>query len=52
MEVKTDMVQVVDDRLTLNLHEGQTRAWDSKARYVAVIAGTQSGKTSFWPLVA
>ncbi len=43
MPIAPEMVEVVDDRLTLNLHEGQTKAWDSAARYVAVIAGTQSG---------
>jgi hypothetical protein len=36
-------------RLTLSLHEGQTKAWESKARFIAIIAGTQSGKTSFIP---
>jgi hypothetical protein len=44
-----EMVEVVDERLRLNLHEGQTKAWDSKARYTAIIAGSQSGKTSFGP---
>lgn len=34
-------------RIGLNLHEGQAEAWDSSSRFVAVIAGTQSGKTSF-----
>lgn len=36
-------------RTRLNLHQGQTTAWDSTARFVFVIAGTQSGKTSFGP---
>lgn len=35
--------------LRLHLHPGQTRAWDSTRRFVFVIAGTQSGKTSFGP---
>ncbi|MBS1721242.1 MAG: terminase family protein [Armatimonadetes bacterium] len=30
-------------------HEGQRRAWNSKARTVAVIAGAQSGKTVLGP---
>ncbi len=30
-------------------HEGQNRAYDSERRIVAVIAGTQSGKTAFGP---
>jgi hypothetical protein len=36
--------------MRLNLHPGQARAWQSERRFVAVIAGTQSGKTSFGPL--
>lgn len=30
-------------------HCGQWRAWNSKKRFVCIIAGTQSGKTSFGP---
>lgn len=30
-------------------HRGQWRAWNSKRRFIGVIAGTQSGKTSFGP---
>lgn len=33
----------------LNFHPGQTRAWDSAKRYTFIIAGTQSGKTSWGP---
>lgn len=33
----------------LNFHPGQEKAWDSKRRFVFVIAGTQSGKTSWGP---
>jgi len=36
--------------IKLNLHPGQKRAWESKRRIVAIVAGTQSGKTSFEPL--
>lgn len=36
-------------KVQLNLHPGQTRAWESVARFVFVVAGTQSGKTSFGP---
>jgi hypothetical protein len=39
-----------DGTLTLNFHPGQLRAWDSRKRFVAVIAGTQSGKTAFGPI--
>lgn len=35
--------------VTLNLHRGQRQAWDSTARFVFMIAGTQGGKTSFLP---
>jgi hypothetical protein len=34
-----------DGRLILNLHPGQTRVWQSKARFIAMQAGTQGGKT-------
>jgi phage terminase large subunit-like protein len=30
-------------------HRGQWRAWESTARFIAVLAGTQSGKTVFGP---
>jgi hypothetical protein len=33
----------------LHLHEGQQRAWESERRFVLMLAGTQSGKTSFGP---
>lgn len=36
--------------LTVNLHEGQRRAWDSIRRFVFMIAGKQSGKTIFGPV--
>jgi len=36
-------------RLVLTPHAGQWRAWQSEQRFVFVIAGTQSGKTSFGP---
>lgn len=35
--------------VTLHLHAGQTAAWNSERRFLFVIAGTQSGKTSFGP---
>lgn len=40
---------IKDGKLRLNMHWGQTKAWDSTARIVAVIAGSQSGKTSWAP---
>jgi hypothetical protein len=39
-----------DGGLHVYPHEGQWRALNSEARWVAVIAGTQSGKTSFLPI--
>lgn len=45
-----DLVEVtLDRRLRLHLHSGQRKAWRSKARFTAVIAGAQSGKTTFGP---
>lgn len=36
-------------RLRYHFHPGQLQAWDSERLFVAVVAGTQSGKTSFGP---
>lgn len=44
-----DFFQIRGKRLRLTLHPGQSRAWDSERRFIFVIAGTQSGKTSFGP---
>jgi len=38
-----------EKKLYYNLHPGQSRAWDSTRRFVAMLAGTQSGKTTFGP---
>lgn len=35
--------------LNITFHEGQLRAWRSNRRFILVVAGTQSGKTSFGP---
>ena len=40
---------VKDGRLSLDFHRGQWQAWDSTARFVVVLAGTQGGKTSWGP---
>jgi hypothetical protein len=37
-------------KLSLHLHPGQTQAHDSTKRFVFIIAGTQSGKTSYLPI--
>lgn len=39
-----------DGRLGLNFHSGQWQAWESTRRFVAVLAGTQGGKTSWGPI--
>ena len=46
-EIVTD--ETGAQRLILHLHSGQTRAWESKKRFVMIICGTQWGKTSFGP---
>ncbi len=38
-----------DGSLELDFHPGQTQAWQSKRRFTFVLAGTQSGKTSWGP---
>lgn len=40
-----------EGRLTLNFsnHIGQTRVWNSPARFTLMLSGTQGGKTSFGP---
>jgi len=38
-----------DGGLKLNFHAGQRRAWNSEARFIGIIAGFQSGKTSYAP---
>lgn len=35
--------------LRLNFHTGQQQAWKAQGRIIAVISGTQGGKTSFGP---
>lgn len=40
---------VENGEIVLQFHPNQWRAWDSLKRIVAVIAGTQAGKTSFGP---
>ena len=46
---RPELVEIKDGVLHLNFHEGQTRTWESKARFPAMLAGAQSGKTSFGP---
>ena len=44
-----ELVRVDKGKAQLFLHPGQEKAWDSNRRFVFVIAGTQSGKTTFGP---
>jgi len=45
-----DLVEILPDgKARLHMHPGQLRAWDSERRFPFVIAGTQSGKTSWGP---
>lgn len=44
-----DLVEVTNGRLRLHMHPGQRRAWGSDRRIVAVLSGTQGGKTVFGP---
>jgi len=45
----TKFLEVDGGRLRVNFHPGQTKAWDSQARTVLMLGGTQSGKTSWGP---
>lgn len=40
---------MIQGKLHLRFHPGQTRAWRSTARFLLVLAGTRSGKTSWSP---
>jgi hypothetical protein len=45
-----DLAEITPEgRMLLHFHPGQWRAWHSERNTVAIIAGTQSGKTSFGP---
>jgi hypothetical protein len=46
----THLYSLNNGKLTCTLHEGQTKAHDSTRRFVFIIAGTQSGKTSYLPI--
>ncbi len=48
MTQTADLIQPTGNgRVKLNFHIGQWRAWESLRRFVAVLSGTQGGKTSF-----
>jgi hypothetical protein len=50
MIAAAELYKVDKGTLRFTLHAGQAQAWRSKARFTFVIAGTQSGKTSFIPI--
>jgi hypothetical protein len=47
--MRKQLWEVRDGQMRLHLHPGQQRAWCSRRRFVAMLAGTQGGKTSFGP---
>lgn len=44
-----DLYTIEGSKLRLNFHRGQWKAWQSDRRFIAVLAGTQGGKTSYGP---
>lgn len=46
----TELYHVEEGKLRIELHPGQTQAYDSKRRFNFILAGTQGGKTSFLPI--
>lgn len=42
-----NLYEVVDNTLRYHFHPGQRVAWESEKRFIAIISGLQSGKTSF-----
>ena len=46
----TDLLEFTDNQLKAHPHPGQWAALQSQRRFIAIIAGTQGGKTSFCPL--
>jgi hypothetical protein len=43
------LYSVIGDEMRLHPHVGQWRAWESRKRFIFMLAGTQGGKTSFGP---
>lgn len=43
------LININSEKLELNFHQGQQRAWNSRKRFTFILAGTQGGKTSFGP---
>src|SRR3990172_8324468 len=49
MSQTNEFVTVNGGGYLLHPHSGQWRAWQSEKRFIAMLAGTQGGKTSFLP---
>lgn len=49
MTGQQELVSLNPPKARLNFHLGQQRTWYSQRRWVLMLAGTQSGKTSFGP---
>ena len=47
--MRNELATLVGDNIDIVPHPGQQRALDSKERFTFIIAGFQSGKTSFGP---
>lgn len=45
----TNLWKIKNGKLVLPFHYGQTQAWDSLKRFIFILAGSQSGKTSYLP---
>jgi hypothetical protein len=45
-----ELLEITGGKLRLNFHCGQWKAWQSERRFIAVLAGTQGGKTSYGPI--
>ena len=41
------VVDWITGELTVDFHKGQTQAWNSTRRVIAILCGTQWGKTEF-----
>ena len=44
-----ELFEIVKGEVRLHMHKGQRRVWQSGRRILLMLAGTQSGKTSFGP---
>ena len=49
LETRPELFDIDGERLRMRMHPGQLDAWDSLARFIFMLAGTQGGKTSFGP---